>query len=1324
MKHISAIVLLIWLGLFSAFAADIERLTNADGLSNSSVTTIFQDSSHLMWFGTWDGLNRYNGREFKVFKPSPEYGNSIGNNIIRNIVETEGNVWIATDRGIDRYDSEKKTFSHYFTEMLSSAAVREHTFHVLTGLGGTVYAGINGKGVYSYSPSEDIFVPIDGLGGIEFVKMLIDSHGRIWYLTSDNDLVMTFSETVIRNVRNVFSEGNVMWIQKYDNELLSYDTDTGVLTLEYRFPAGLGKLNALAVSENGHLLGTSSGLYRLNLAANTLETVLEDVTVLSLHYGTQKILWVGTDSQGVWKITGRNQHFSVYPESGSTVFGNSAVRAFYEDRNSDLWVGTKGHGLFVFGKDAGERLLRRRFTKANGLSDDAVFALKEDGDVLWIGTDGKGLDYYDYAGRRVRSLRLGADTDLRSVYCIYPQNDTLWVGTSGHGMYMLELDKTTVPYSVKDFKQYRYDSKFPSLSSDVVYSIVPDSHRKLWVGTRGGGLGRFDIKTGTFESFRFSASDVNLVSADDVLSLMKDSVGDLWVGTSMGLYKLVLGAGDNSSLIRYGEKDGLPNNTIHGILEDGNGSKWVSTNCGLAKIIEQEDGVRIVSWFKNDGLQDNEFSDGAFYKSEHTGEMFFGGIKGYNSFMPLSIESSVYMPNLVLDEFYIDNEEVVLADHIKEVKGGPALVLDHTSNSVTFKYSPVEYLDADKCEMAYILEGFNKDWVKIGTSNTIVFSNLQPGSYTLKVKCSNAGKKWSDEIHVIRIIVKPALFASPLAKAIYVLLFLILCIVIYRLLRYRYDVSKKIEMQEQEQRILEEQTEAKLVFFTNIAHEFSNILTLIYGPCEVLLKDRSISSRNMKYLNIIESNSNRLYALIQQLIFFRKAETGHLSLKIENVDVCELLRFEADYFLDRFEQKKINFSIKTDEKSILWLSDRDSLEKIIFNLISNAVKYTPENETIILSAYRDGENLRIRVMNTGVGISKEKRESIFNRFEVINKFEQDLAKGKVSNGIGLALCKTLVKLLGGRIWIDSDGESFTAFSIELPLPDVEVEEQQEQLSQPSYEEEPIVEIPDQTEKVASGRGATILLVDDNVELRKFLRSLLENEYIVHEAPNGKVALEMVSKEAPDLVICDMTMPLMDGKEFVKTIKAMEPTRHIPVIMLSARNTVEDQIYGLESGADAYLVKPFHPRYLLVMIDNLLGRNQAIMAYSKSAWSAVEQFNDRIVKKEDKELVTTVTDIICRNIGSDTLSIDMIAEEAAMSKMTLYRKVKELLDMTPTEYIRHLRLEKAESLLKTTNKTVQEIMFECGFNSKTYFYREFAKKYHLTPKEYGKACRKA
>ena len=1323
MKRILIIILALLLWTVRSEAADIVRLTNADGLSNSSVNTIFQDSSDLMWFGTWDGLNRYNGRDFKVFKPSPESGNSIGNNIIRDIVESEDGIWIATDRGIDKYDRDKKIFTHYFTEKISSAAVREHTFHVAIGPGGAVYAGINGNGIYTYNVEEDTFVPIEGLAGVDFVKMVVDAHGHIWCLTSDNDLMRLFSETVVPNVMNVFSEERVLWMQTYDGKWMSFDTDTGLSSVECILPSGTGKISAHAVSENGHLIGTSSGLYRLNAATKSLETVIEDVAVLSLHYGTQKIIWVGTDNQGVWKITGRNQHFSVYPESGSNLFGNAAVRAFHEDENSDLWVGTKGHGMYVLAKQGEGRTVKRHFSRVNGLSDDAVYVIKDGGDVIWIGTDGRGLDYYDRKSGTVRSLKMRTSTDLKSVYSIFPQNDTLWVGTSGYGMYMLEIDRTTTPYSVIDVKQYSCSSLNPSLTSDVIYSIVPDSDRKLWVGSRGGGLARFDIRNGTFESFRFSADDAHLVSSDDILSLMKDRDGDLWVGTSMGLYKLILGDGSKSSLIRYGEEDGIPNNTIHGILEDSNGSKWISTNYGIAKIVEHEDGVRIESWFKNDGLQDNEFSDGAFYKSSYTGEMFFGGINGFNSFMPLSIESPVYMPELVLDEFFIDNEEVVISDYMRQIRGGQVLVLDHTSNSVTFKFSPVEYLDADKCEIAYMLEGFNKDWVRIGTSNTIVFSNLQPGSYTLKVKCSNAGKKWSEDVHVIRLKVKPSFFASPLAKTIYVLLFLMLCYVVYHMWRYRYEVSQKIRLQEQERRMLEEQTEAKLVFFTNIAHEFSNILTLIYGPCEVLLKDRSISSRNMKYLNIIESNSNRLYSLIQQLIFFRKAETGHLSLKMENVDVCELLRYEADYFLDRFEQKKIHFSIKTDEKSMLWVSDRDSLEKIIFNLISNAVKYTPENENIMISAYREGDSLRMRVTNTGVGISKEKQALIFDRFEVINKFEQDLAKGRVSNGIGLALCRTLVKLLGGRIWIDSDSSTFTTFNIELPLQDVEVVQQQSETGVSVFMEEHPVEMPESEEPASTTKGASILLVDDNVELRKFLRSLLEKEYHVSEASDGNLALEMISKESPDLVICDMTMPKMNGAEFVKIIKGMDHVRHIPVIILSARNTVEDQITGLESGADAYLVKPFHPKYLLVMVDNLLGRNKAIMAYSKSAWSAVEQFNDRIVKKEDKEFITSVTDIICRNIGSDTLSIDMISEETAMGKMTLYRKVKELLDMTPTEYIRHLRLEKAENLLKTTNKTVQEIMFECGFNSKTYFYREFAKKYHLTPKEYAKQFRK-
>ena len=1334
----------------SAIKYDRINLTNNDGLSNSSVNALHQDSNGLLWIGTWDGLNSYNSREFKVYKPEPGNIQSISNNIIREIVEENKNFrWITTDRGINRLDTRKNTFEHYFTKTGNQANTTENSFFIAKNSSNRIFAAIYKQGIFFFNTKSNQFIKLNVTQNFNTKKIFFDSDDHLWLYTEDKVLYkIVFKKgnhpiprilnivqfPLLKNIESVFYHpGNEIWMQTSDNKLYSYRIVEETLSV---FPVWIQKtgiLRTMLFKDDFQLWGTANGLYRYNLTSKTIETLIPEVSVLSLFAGTQQIIWVGTDTQGVWQLSPSREKFQIYSADNIPSFGNSAVRTFFEDRNRTLWVGTKGNGIYTFdGKnDTYETVPKQHITTENGLLNNSVFTIVEgQGKEYWIGTDGQGINYFNTGTNKISSLSVNKNLlrqiNLSSVYSILPtEQNILWVGTSGYGMYKLEIDRTTTPYSIKSHTQYIYkNDRSSSLSNNIVYSIIEDDATHLWIATRGGGLNRFNRVTGQFQNFRYSSASGVSISSDDILCLYKDTRGFLWAGTSMGLNKLLRFEKGVPVFKRFTEKEGMPNNTIHGILEDKEHNMWLTTNNGMAKLIHDQSIYRIMSYYKKDGLQNNEFSDGAFYKSPYSNQFYFGGIRGFNVFDPLDISYDNYMPTLIPDAFFVDNVESNVSDYSRTKGTREVLTLSYKNKSFSFKFIPLDYLSGSKCEISYLLEGYQKEWIQLGTSGTIVFTNLPEGDYLLKVRCSNADKIWSKDLFILPIKMLPPWWASPVAYLIYSVLLLLLCFAIQRFIKDRSNARNNILLKDLEKQKTEEIHQAKLSFFTNIAHEFSNSLTLIYGPCEQLLRTHASDDTTRKYINIIKTNSERMQTLIQQMIDFRKAETGHLRLDIEKVDIPELVKFVVDNFIEVLEEKNNLLTLTFTPQIIIWQTDRDSIEKIVFNLVSNAVKYTPKDESInILVETKEGR-LIIQVTNSGIGIKKEYQQSIFDRFEVLERFEMQVSKGiETRNGIGLALCKNIVEVLQGTIEVESDGETFTTFVVSLP------EQTIDENSIPKIHKNPAISIPQpeikENDKQATISPATIdtqkegliLVIDDEPEIREMLSDLLSGHYEILLAANGSEALELIRYRMPILIVCDIIMPVMNGIEFIKIMKQQDLTRHIPVIVLSSKSSMESQIEGLETGADAYVSKPFHPRHLEATIDSLLHRNKAILEYSESTYAALEQFEGKLVHKEDKELMLGITGIIHRQMDNESLTIEFIAAEMALSKMQLYRKMKELIGQTPTEYIRSIRLKQSEKLLKTTNKTVQEIMYLCGFNNKAYFYREFAKKYHLTPKEY-------
>lgn len=1328
---------------------DIETLTNKDGLSNSSVNVIFQDSNQLMWFGTWDGLNLYNGKEFKVYKPSPGNRQSISNNIVRDIIEEKRDyLWIATDIGINRFNTREKVFERFLIDSLSREITNEHSYLIARNTEGRIIASVYQQGLYYFDNEKNYFKPLYTNIKLNIKRIIFDDHDNLWILTKEKSLftatlqkrenyftLENIDQFPLGEIENLFNlkSGSILF-QTSDYKTYSYDKLKDKLDL-LPINEGIGNINNIGGNQGSISIATDKGLYLYDFKSGIIP-VIENTPVLSVYNGTQNIIWTGTDMKGIYKIIPSNEKFRAYSSENIPNFGNSAVRTFFEDENQTLWVGTKGSGIYNFTRDAetNKLLLRDRFSTENGLLSNAVFKMtKGFKNEYWIGTDGNGINYFDKRTENMQTLILPENLILSSIYTILPDdNNILWVGTSGNGLFKLKIDLSTVPYRVIDYKQFIFNEKKTSLSNNIVYSIIKADNEHLWIGTRGGGVNRFNIIDETFQIFKFSG---NNYGSDDVLCMHKDKKGSLWVGTSMGLNKLTWNNKEEPVIFTFNEKNGMPNNTIHGILEDKNNNLWVSTNFGLAKLIPNGpdvDSYRIISYFTNDGLQDNEFSDGSYYSSPYSSFFYFGGISGFNEFNPLEIIQNEYMPALWLDAFHVDNIESDLSDYLVQNDGLNVLTLSHKHKSFSFRFIPIDYIAPSKCEIAYMLEGFHDAWVNLGTSNAIVFTNLPKGEYELKVKTSNANKVWGETLYSLPIKMIPPWWKSNIAFLFYIFLLLAITVITRKMILYRLKLKNDIRLKELESQKAEEIHQGKLRFFTNIAHEFSNSLTLIYGPCDKLLKEKEADNFTRKYLQVIKSNSERMQNLIEQLVEFRKAETGHLKLKVEIVDIPELIKYVIDNFVEFLEQKRIDYRVTfIPEENIIWRTDRSSLEKIIFNLLSNAVKYTPEDEHIEIIAGVKNEVLSISIKNTGIGIKSAYYDILFDRFEVLNRLERQVSIGDhPRHGIGLALCKSIVNTLKGDIRVESDGETYTLFEVSVPnlemasVPSEEIHQVSDFLllkQDKSLELNPFKERDNPEEKKHIPDDTFILIVEDDQEIRSMIKDLLSPDYNIMEASNGKEALQIVNKQRPILVISDIIMPEMNGVEFVKVMKTQELTKHIPIILLSSKSTIESQIEGFESGADAYINKPFNFRHLEVIVKSLLHKKNVLKEYGNSPSSALEQYEGSFIHREDKDIILNITKIIYDNIDNDELSMDFIANETAISKMQLYRKIKEITKKTPTEFIRSIRLMHAEKLLKTTNKTIQEIMYESGFNNKAYFYREFLKKQNKTPKEFRESA---
>ena len=895
------------------------------------------------------------------------------------------------------------------------------------------------------------------------------------------------------------------------------------------------------------------------------------------------------------------------------------------------------------------------------------------------------------------------------MHSIDQTNDsTLWISTVGEGIVKVTLENQRKDPIVKHATRTLVSNGH--MASNYFFTSYRESSSTLWFGNRGLGAYRIDVRTGEMAQFRFN-NLVNSQTANDVFAIHKNEQG-YWLGTGSGLLRF------------YSNEDGNPdsisaklytNSTVHGILEDNRGNLWVSTNQGLMRLNPQEQTKQ--TYNNGNGLAVTEFSDGAFYKDNATGILFFGGVNGFVTVKPDSYITTDYMPEISLKGLSIFGKEYNLHDFLHYKNGKPVLQLDYKHNFFQLNFRITDYINGNDYFYSYKLKEASDQWIENGVSPNAIFSNLSPGEYTLFVKYRNNinGKESHPQAFTIYIV--PPWYLSTWAYVGYFLLGLLLCTGIVAYAFYTYRLKRQHMMKKMERQKKEEVYESKLRFFTNITHEFCTPLTLIQGPCEKILTHKETDIYTHRYAKMIQQNVEKLNGLIVELLECRRLETENKMLSIQPQPVSEKLRDIAESFGDMAENREMNYCLDIAPE-LTWNTDLSCFNKIAGNLISNAFKYTPDKGNISVTLYTKNERLILKIANTGKGITPENLGKIFDRYKILDSVEMN---GKNSrNGLGLAICKNMVTLLEGDINIESTPGELTTFTVSLPsLPPngQEVPQTAYEAASPSIPTEEVQELPEKYTQEFDANKQTVMVIDNDPSMLWFVSEIFTEKYNVLSFNNAQKALDSLEQRQPDLIISDVMMPDIDGLSFTSTIKQHKLWSHIPLILLSALHHEDDQVKGLESGADAYVTKPFNVKYLEKMVYHLIRREENLKEYYSSALSTFTWKEGSCLHKEEQEFLEKMTEVIEKNLANPDLQVELLSKEMGYSSRQFYRKLKPLTDKSPADIIKEYRLSTAERLLVSSNFTIEELMDRTGFTNRSTFYKAFSQRYGMPPRQY-------
>ena len=1360
-----------------------EHLSIEHGLSNKGVFSIIQDKKGFLWFGTFDGLNKYDGYTFTAYKTDPQDIQSLSDNKVSSIIEDQnGMLWIGTYiGGLNRFDPEKESFTRYTHNPNDSNSLNENGIITLY----EDQEGVIWIGTYSalnkFVPATERFTHYKhdpnntkSLGENEVLAIYGDRSGVLWIGTNGGGLNKfdrkkeTFTHYK-HDPNDPHSLGNnrihsiiedrtgMLWIGTNDGGLNKFDWEKEIFTRYKHEPDDPKSISSNFVgdiyeNQSGILwIGTNDGgLNKFDRGKEIFTHYkhipnnpksLSDNRVLSIFEDRSGVLWIGTNN-GLNKILRSKDfftHFNHNPDDPKSL-SNNRVYPIFEDHFGMIWIGTFGGGLNKFDREKETFThYKHNLGDPKSLSDNRVLSIFEDrSGVLWIGTLGGGLNKFNREKETFTQYRHDPN-DPKSlsedeVLTIYEDRaGVLWIGTDQQGLNKFDREKEV-------FTHYKHDPNDPkSLSCNDVIPIYEDREGVLWIGTDRKGLNKFDREKEIFTHYKHDPNDPKSLSYNSVGSIYQDQSGVLWIGTyGGGLNKFDR---ESETFQKYSEKDGLPDNVIYGILEDDNRNLWLSTNKGLSKFNPNTEQFK--NYTIKDGLQNNEFNQGAYLKSR-SGEFYFGGVNGFNIFYPDSIKDNPYVPPVIITDFQIFNKSVpilreklseegidtlIIEKHISEID---ELILSYEESMISFEFSALDYTNPEKNRYSYMMEGFDKDWNYTDSKKRFAtYTNLDPGEYTFRVKGSNNDGVWNEEGTSISITILPPWWRTTWAYLFYTMLAVGLVYSLFKLKMRRVKLKHEYEMSRFEAKKLHEVDEMKSRFFANISHEFRTPLTLILGPVKEFIQGEK-DSKKKKELSIIYRNAERLNNLVNQLLDLSKLEAGKMKLETYAENIIPLLKGLVLSFASLAERKKIQLNFNSGFSELTVYLDRDKIEKIINNLLSNAFKFTMEGGTIGVTVNKTAKAAEIIISDNGIGIPEDRLQNIFNRFYQVDGSHTREQEG---TGIGLALTKELVNLHKGEIEVKSKEGKGTTFIIKLPLGKAHLKSEEilagkkekvEAISpfsgiipeEETPKERMDIELYMETDVSAGKAGKPLLLiVEDNTDVRNYIKGYLENEYRILEAKDGKEGLEKAVEHIPDLIVSDVMMPRLDGFQLCEKIKTDERTSHIPLILLTAKASGRDKIEGLETGADDYIMKPFDAKELVVRVKNLIAQREKIIEHFKR--QGLFEISNLQIASRDKKFISKAIDIINENISAEDFDVTYLAKEIGLSRVQLHRKLVALIGHSPGDVIRLVRLTKAAKLIQSKFGNISEIALEVGFNNPANFAKAFRLQFGVAPSEYKK-----
>jgi len=1315
-----------------------ENYTVSNGLSDEKIHCVFQDSKGWIWLGTDYGAYRFDGYSFETFSLQDEASQILTNALIRVIYEdSAGVIWIGSDfQGLFQYNRDENTLKQFKNKGFTHNSI----WDILEDERHNLWLGTEG-GLNYFNPKtsqiEQTFTVANNskLPGNWIRKLFIDKSNKLWLGTNKGIAIINSSGQIEKTyltgtnynereneVWEIFQdiEGNI-WIGTYLGGLIEYNPKLGQF-------------------KNIKLVKTNS----------------RAITVRSIIQDKRGDYWFGTRG-GLFFMDRVNHYVTAYQNEQDNNFSliHNSVLDLFIDQKGDLWVGTRsGFSYLNFDKQAFGYLMASEYMPQTLNNGEIYVFWEDDRERLWIGTESGGVNIFDAKNNQIDYLTVDDGLSSNCIKAICPDNrGNVLIGTYLGGLNVYNPRTGTV----KVLKHENEDST--SICDNEVWAVVKDSYQRIWIGT-SKGIDLFDEKRQQFKHFgkKYGVDWVSMIYEDKLKNLWlfspdvermtlvkanqshkvlnvqsramcEDSEGNVWLATlGNGLVKM---NHEGKELARYTADDGICNNILNGIINVNNENLWISSNNGISRFNLKTGEIR--NYNSSDGLLNNKFNYGAFYKTSKN-TLAFGGKQGVDFIFLDKISRNDYIPPIVLTSFKLFNKKIekskggILTKDISETQ---SIVLKYDQNMFSFDFAALNYANSNKNKYKYKLEGFDKDWNDIGTSRVATYTNIDHGEYIFKVMGSNNDNLYNEQGVELAITILPPFWKTWWLRTLAICFLIGLFYLIFMMIQNREKLKQELIYERQTARKIKEVDRLKHQFFMNVSHEIRTPLSLIVGPIDKLLSinlDNEVVTTN---LQIIKRNTNNLKKLVNQLLDYRKLETGNLKLDLRKGNLRSFVEEIVESFRNNAEDKGISLEFNAFHSSIFVWFDADKVEKILNNILSNAIKYTPENgnvttsisivfiedieETNLLIPPLDQEHtpykkfIKIKITDTGIGISSEDLPRIFDRFRRIEQPDQH--QSQQGTGIGLALTKELVKLHNGHLKVRSKLDKGSRFSVYLPFNEAG-EDANAQVTELSASKLDILK-----EGTTQKSQLLALVVDDNPDLREFIKSHFEPEYQVIDAKNGREAWEIALEKIPDIVIADVIMPVMNGNELCKKLKRDERTSHIPVIMLSALSSSENQLAGIDAGADDYLTKPFDVGLLKAKADNLLSIRKALRErYSKEM---VLKPKDIILASPDEKFLKRLIAVIEKNISKEFLDVEFLSQNMDVSRTQLYRKIGALTDMAPKEFVKEIRLKRAAQLIVQNKLNISEVAYDVGFNDVSYFRKCFREKYGMSASDYKK-----